>query len=58
MVPQKFTPLAELCIQKTPVSFKKQNDEIRNETFRNETMKLPSVHTGVSTKKRRENDRL
>ena len=32
--------------------------QIRNETFRNETMKLPLVHTGVATKKRGENDRL
>lgn len=44
--------------KKSSLSFKKQNDEIRNETFINETIKLPLVHTGVSAKKRRENDRL
>ena len=55
---QTFASLAGLCIQKIVSFVQKQNDEIRNQTIRSKTMKLPWVHTGEAAKKLTEIDRL
>ena len=56
--PQTFASLAGLRIQKIVCFVQKQNVEIRNQTIRNKTMKLPLIHTGEAAKKLTENDRL
>ena len=56
--PQTFASLAGLRIQKIVCFVQKQNVEIRNQTIRNKTMKLPLISTGEAAKKLTENDRL
>lgn len=56
--PRKIYFAGGIMHTKNVSSIQWQNDEIRNKTFRNKTMKLPLVHTDVAAKKRTENDRL